>query len=76
MTSAIVQAATFLGVELAAPDLSERVSGHSLRATGAQGLAAAGVDTWAIELLGRRGGEADASGTENSPWQLGHLSSG
>jgi len=47
-----------LGVELAAPDGSERVSGHSLRATGAQGLAAPGVDTWAIELLGRWGSEA------------------
>ena len=58
MTATIVRAAGFLGVELAAPDGSERVSGHSLRATGAQGLAAAGVDTWAIELLGRWGGEA------------------
>ena len=58
MTATIVRAATLLGVELSAPDGSERVAGHSLRATGAQGLAAAGVDTWAIELLGRWGGEA------------------
>ena len=50
-------AASLLGVELAAPDGSERVTGHSLRATGAQGLAAAGIDTWAIELLGRWGSE-------------------
>ena len=42
---------------MASPDGSERVSGHSLRATGAQGLATAGVDAWAIELLGRWGGD-------------------
>jgi len=58
MTETIIRAATLLNVELAAPDGTERVSGHSLRATGAQGLAAAGVDTWAIELLGRWGSEA------------------
>ena len=57
MTSTIIHAANLLGVELASPDGSERVSGHSLRATGAQGLAASGVDTWAIELLGRWGGD-------------------
>ena len=38
MRATIVRAAARLGVELAAPDGSERVSGHSLRATGAQGL--------------------------------------
>ena len=57
MTSHIQHAAALLGVELAAPDGSERVTGHSLRATGAQGLASAGVDTWAIELLGRWGSD-------------------
>ena len=57
MANTIAHAASLLGVELSAPDGSERVSGHSLRATGAQGLAAAGVDTWAIELLGRWGGD-------------------
>jgi len=58
MAATIIHAAILLGVELASPDGSERVSGHSLRATGAQGLAAAGVDTWAIELLGRWGSDA------------------
>jgi len=58
MTETIIHAATLLGIELAAPDGTERVSGHSLRATGAQGLAAAGIDTWAIELLGRWGSDA------------------
>ena len=58
MTATIVHTAALLGVEVAAPGGSERVSGHSLRATGAQGLAAAGVDTWAIELLGRWGSDA------------------
>lgn len=58
MALTISQAATFLGVPLSSPHGSERVSGHSLRATGAQGLAAAGVDTWAIELLGRWGSDA------------------
>ena len=51
MSATILHAAELLGVELVAPDGSERVSGHSLRATGAQGLAAAGVETWAIELF-------------------------
>jgi hypothetical protein len=50
MTGTICQAATYLGVELAAPDGSERASGHSLRTTGALGLAAAGVGTWVIGL--------------------------
>jgi len=58
MVATIVHAASLLGVELSSPDGSERVSGHSLRATGAQGLAAAGIDTWAIELMGRWGSEA------------------
>ena len=58
MVATIVHAAALLGVEVSSPDGSERVSGHSLRATGAQGLAAAGIDTWAIELLGRWGSEA------------------
>ena len=40
---------------MVALDGSARVSGHSLRATGAQGLARAGVDVWAIQLLGRWG---------------------
>ena len=55
MKDTIVEAARRLGVPLVALDGSARVSGHSLRATGAQGLARAGVDIWAIQLLGRWG---------------------
>ena len=58
MADTFRQAAVRLGVPLASADGSERVSGHSLRVTGAQGLARAGVDTWAIQLLGRWGSSA------------------
>ena len=53
MVKTIVTAATFLSVPLEAPDGSERVSGHSLRVSGAQGLARMGWDLWAIQLHGR-----------------------
>ena len=58
VTETIVQAAKFLAVPLEVPDQSERVSGHSLRATGAQGLARAGLELWAIQLMGRWGSDA------------------
>ena len=35
--------------------LLQKVAGHSLRVTEAQGLAKLGLDTWAIQLLGRWG---------------------
>ena len=35
-----------------------RISGHTMRVTGAQGLAASGLDLWAIQLLGRWGSAA------------------
>ena len=54
----IVEAARRLGVPLEVPDHSERISGHSLRATGAQGLARAGLELWAIQLMGRWGSDA------------------
>ena len=44
---------SLLHVPLSTPDGSERVSGHSLRVTGAQGLARLGWDLWAIQLQGR-----------------------
>ena len=53
MAKTIAHAATTLHVPLSAPDGSERVSGHSLRVTGAQGLARLGWDLWAIQLQGR-----------------------
>ena len=55
MTDTILMAARILGVPLATPDGMQRISGHTLRPTGAQGLAKLGVDSWAIELLGRWG---------------------
>jgi hypothetical protein len=58
LTATIVRAAQLLGHPLASPDGSSRISGHSLRATGAQGLAALGIDSWAIQLLGRWGSSA------------------
>ena len=55
MAATFSQAAFRLGVELESADGSEVVSGHSLRVTGAQGLARLGLDTWAIQLIGRWG---------------------
>jgi hypothetical protein len=63
MADTIRAAAARLGVALASPDLTEQVTGHSLRATGAQGLARAGVDEWAIQLLGRWGSKTIRSYT-------------
>ena len=58
MTETIVQAAKLLKVPTEKSDKSERISGHSLRATGAQGLARAGLELWAVQLLGRWGSDA------------------
>ena len=58
ITETIIQAAKFLKVPTEKPDQSERVSGHSLRATGAQGLARAGLELWSIQLIGRWGSDA------------------
>ena len=55
MVDTIVKAALTLKIPLATPDGTSRVSGHSLRVSGAQGLSRLGVDTWAIQLLGRWG---------------------
>ena len=55
MVATIVEAARLLKVPLSTPDRSARVSGHSLRVSGAQGPARAGVDVWAFQLLGRWG---------------------
>ena len=58
MTATIRAAALHLGSDLVSPDGTERVSGHSLRVTGAQGLARLGLDAWSIQLLGRWGSAA------------------
>ena len=58
MVSTIEHAAAALGTPLQSADGGERISGHTLRVTGAQGLARAGVECWAIQLLGRWGSDA------------------
>ena len=57
MTQTIVKAAQLLEAPTITADGSEIVSGHSLRVSGAQGLARLGLDTWAIQLLGRWGSD-------------------
>ena len=73
MTATIVEAAKRLEIALATPDGSERVSGHSLRASGAQGLARLGVDTWAIQLLGRWGSSAVLGYIREAPLERSSL---
>ena len=48
MTATIVKAAQLLNHPLQSEDGTQRVSGHTLRCTGAQGLAHLGLDTWTI----------------------------
>ena len=48
-------AAGFLDLPSASPDGSMTLTGHSMRVSGAQGLASLGLDTYAIQLLGRWG---------------------
>ena len=70
MVATIVDAARRLRVPLEAPDQSARISGHSLRVTGAQGLAKAGLDVWAIQLLGRWGSDAVLGYIREVPLEL------
>ena len=70
MTETIIRAAEMLGVPLASPDGSARVSGHSLRVAGAQGLARAGVEVWAIQLLGRWGSQTVLQYVREVPLEL------
>ena len=58
MTSTILEAAARLGVPAQSADGASRVSGHSLRPTGAQGLTRLGLDVWAVQLIGRWGSSA------------------
>ena len=57
MTATIREAGRRLAVQASSPDGSEKLTGHSLRVTGAQGLARAGLEVWAIQLLGRWGSQ-------------------
>ena len=70
MAGTICQAAARLHLPLSSPDGSERISGHTLRVTGAQGLARAGVDTWAVQLLGRWGSSAVLGYIRDVPLEL------
>ena len=54
----IAAAASQLDVPLASQDGSTRVSGHTLRVTGAQGLTRLRYPLWAVQLLGRWGTDA------------------
>ena len=62
-------AARHLGAPASTPDGSERLSGHSMRATGAQGLAARGWHLWTLQLLGRWGSEAIRTYVREAPLQ-------
>ena len=57
MADTIMKAAELLRTPLSSPDGSERITGHTLRATGAQGLTRLGIDLWAIQLMGRWGSD-------------------
>ena len=56
MASTLVEAARFLDAPI--ESATGRITGHSMRVTGAQGMASAGLDLWAIQLLGRWGSMA------------------
>ena len=51
------EAAIRMGCATTSADGSRAITGHSLRVGGAQGLARRGVELWAIQLMGRWGGE-------------------
>ena len=55
MAETFVHAAGYLGFPSVSPDGSEAITGHSLRVTGAQGLARLGLGAWTIQLIGRWG---------------------
>ena len=70
MVETIVTAARRLKAPTESADLSARVSGHSLRMTGAQGFARWGIDAWAIQLLGRWGSSAVLEYIQQVPLEL------
>ena len=66
----IVAAASQLGQPLASMDGSSRVSGHTLRVTGAQGLTRLGYPLWAVQLLGRWGSDTVKSYVGDAALQI------
>ena len=75
MVETIRYAAGRLGVSECSPDGSERVTGHSLRVSGAQGLAQRGWHLWRIQLHGRWGSDVVKRYIRDSPLQTGASSS-
>ena len=67
MRDTIIEGARLLGVAQSAPDGSERVTGHSLRVTGAQGLVIRGWDLWTVQLHGRWGSDVIKRYVRDSP---------
>ena len=67
MADSIREAGRLLGVSACAPDGSERLSGHSLRVTGAQGLVLRGWHLWAVQLHGRWGSDVIRRYVRESP---------
>ena len=67
MKDTICEGARLLGIAQAAPDGSERVTGHSLRVTGAQGLVIRGWDLWTVQLHGRWGSDVIKRYIRDSP---------
>ena len=67
MADTIIEAGRLLGISRSSPDGSERITGHSLRVTGAQGLMARGWDLWTVQLHGRWGSDVVRRYVRDSP---------
>ena len=67
MADTIIEAGRLLGVPRSSPDGSERITGHSLRVTGAQGLVMRGWDLWTVQLHGRWGSDVVSRYVQDSP---------
>ena len=76
MADTIREAGRLLGVAVSAPDGSERITGHSLRVTGAQGLVLRGWHLWAVQLHGRWGSDVIRRYVRDSPLVAAASSSG
>ena len=72
MVDTVARAAALLGLPLRTPDGLPCWTGHSLRVGGAQGLALAGLDSWAIQLLGRWGSLAVLGYIRDAPLAGSH----
>jgi hypothetical protein len=68
----IRSAAHLLGLPAFAADGEHLWTGHSLRVTGAQGLTRAGLELWALQLLGRWGSSAILGYVSSTPLASSH----